>query len=200
MPFKGTPEVVQAIFSGSVDCYWVPLSAGKSHVQSGKLRPLAVSTAKRNPVMPDVPTTGEAGVKGADAPLWFGLWGPAGVPAEIVKKINADVRRALADPETKKRLTNLGNDPMDMSAEEFARFVRSEIDDYERVVRGAGIPRQKASGGAGEALFARGGDIEQNDLIGSPVVEKAGGEVVIIPLTPGHSTTATIAKLRDARS
>ena len=142
VPFKGTPEVVQAIFSGSVDCYWVPLSAGKAHVQSGRLRPLAVSTAKRNPVMPDVPTTGEAGVKGADAPLWFGLWGPAGVPAEIVKKINTDVRRALADPEVKQRLTNLGNDPMDMSPEDFARFVRSEIEDYEGVVRRAGIPRQ----------------------------------------------------------
>jgi tripartite-type tricarboxylate transporter receptor subunit TctC len=142
VPFKGTPEVVQAIFSGSVDCYWVPISAGMSHVKSGKLRPLAVSTAKRNPTMPEVPTTGEAGVRGADAPLWFGVWGPAGMPAEVVRKINADVRKALADPGVKERLMNLGNDPMDMSPEEFARFVRSEIDDYQRVVRAAGIKPQ----------------------------------------------------------
>lgn len=142
VPFKGTPEVVQAIFSGSVDCYWVPISAGISHVKNGKLRALAVSSSKRSPALPDVPTTGEAGVKGADAPLWFGVWGPAGMPADVVRKINGDVRKALAEPAVKQRLANLGNDPMDMSPEEFARFVRSEIDDYQRVVRAAGIKPQ----------------------------------------------------------
>jgi tripartite-type tricarboxylate transporter receptor subunit TctC len=142
VPFKGTPEVVQAIFSGSVDCYWVPISAGMSHIKNGKLRPLAVSSAKRAPALPDVPATGEAGVQGADAPLWFGVWGPAGVPADVVRKINTDVRRALRDPGVREKLGNLGNDPMDMSPEEFARFVRSEISDYQRVVRAAGIKPQ----------------------------------------------------------
>jgi tripartite-type tricarboxylate transporter receptor subunit TctC len=142
VPFKGTPEVVQAIFSGSVDCYWVPISAGISHVKNGKLRALAVSSSKRSPALPDVPTTGEAGVKGADAPLWFGVWGPAGMPADVVRKINGDVRKALAEPAVKQRLANLGNDPMDMSPEEFARFVRSEINDYQCVVRTAGIKPQ----------------------------------------------------------
>jgi tripartite-type tricarboxylate transporter receptor subunit TctC len=142
IPFKGTPEVVQAIFAGSVDCYWVPISAGMSHIKNGKLRALAVGSAKRSPALPDVPTTGEAGVAGAEAPLWFGVWGPAGVPAEIVAKINADVRKALADPGVKERLANLGNDAMDMSPQEFARFVRSEIEDYQRVVRAAGIKPQ----------------------------------------------------------
>jgi tripartite-type tricarboxylate transporter receptor subunit TctC len=142
VPFKGTPEVVQAIFSGAVDCYWVPISAGMSHIRNGKLRALAVSSSKRSPALPDVPTTGEAGVRGADAPLWFGVWGPAGMSADIVNKINADVRRALADPGVKEKLANLGNDPMDMSPQEFAKFVRSEIDDYQRVVRAAGIKPQ----------------------------------------------------------
>src|SRR6266446_8015387 len=142
VPFKGTPEVIQGMFSGAVDCYWVPISAGMSHIKSGKLRPLAVSTAKRNPTLPDVPTTGEAGVKDADAPLWFGLWGPAAMSADLVSKINTDLRRALADPGVKERLANLGNDTMDMSPQEFARFVRSEIEDYQRVVRNAGIKPQ----------------------------------------------------------
>src|ERR1700716_2762757 len=142
VPFKGTPEVIQAMFSGSVDCYWVSISAGMSHIKSGKLRPLAVSTAKRNPTLPDVPTTAEAGGKGADAPLWFGLWGPAGMPADLVNKINTDSRRALADSGVKERLANLGNDTMDMSPQEFARFVRGEIEDYQRVVRNAGIKPQ----------------------------------------------------------
>jgi tripartite-type tricarboxylate transporter receptor subunit TctC len=142
VPFKGTPEVVQAMFSGAVDCYWVPISAGMSHIKSGKLRPLAVSTGKRNPALPDVPTTGEAGVRGADAPLWFGVWGPAGIPTDIVNKINSDMRRALADPTVRERLVNLGNEPMDMSPQDFARFVRAEIEDYQRVVRAAGIKPQ----------------------------------------------------------
>ena len=142
VPFKGTPEVIQALFSNSVDCYWAPISAGMPHIKSGKLRPLAVSTAKRNATLPDVPTTGEAGVKGADSPLWFGVWGPTGVPADVVNKINADVRKALADPGVKGKLANLGNDTMDMSPQEFARYVRAEIDDYQRVIRAAGIKPQ----------------------------------------------------------
>jgi len=130
------------MFSGSVDCYWVPISAGLPHIKSGKLRALAVSTAKRNPTLPEVPTTGEAGVKGADAPLWFGVWGPAGLPGELVNKINADVRKALADPTVKERLANTGNDPMDMSPQEFSKLVRSEIDDYSRVLKAAGVKPQ----------------------------------------------------------
>jgi len=81
-------------------------------------------------------------VKNADAPLWFGVWGPAGMQADIVNKLNGDIRKALSDGAVKERLANLGNDAMDMSAAEFARFVRSEIDEYQRVVRAAGIKPQ----------------------------------------------------------
>jgi tripartite-type tricarboxylate transporter receptor subunit TctC len=142
VPFKGTPEVIQAMLSGSVDCYWAPISAAIPHIKGGRVRPLAVSSPKRNSQLPDVPTTGEAGVQGADAPLWFGIWAPAGTPANIVAKISADTRKALADPGVREKLANLGNDTMDMSPEEFAKFVRSEIDEYARVIKGAGIKPQ----------------------------------------------------------
>ena len=142
VPFKGTPEVVQAILSGSVDCYWVPISAGVSNIKAGKLRALATSTAKRSPLMPELPTTAEAGVKGADFGLWFGLWGPAGMPAGVVSKISADVRRALADAEVRQRLINTGSAPMDMSPTEFAAFVRSEIEDAKKIAAAAGIKPQ----------------------------------------------------------
>src|SRR5712691_8715803 len=142
VPFKGTPEVIQAMLSGSVDCYWAPISAAIPHLKGGRVRALAVSTAKRNSQLPEVPTTGEAGVAGADAPLWFGVWAPAGTPANVVAKISADTRKALADPGVRERLGNLGNDTMDMSPEEFARFVRSEIDEYARVIKAAGIKPQ----------------------------------------------------------
>jgi tripartite-type tricarboxylate transporter receptor subunit TctC len=97
VPFKGTPEVVAAILSNNVDAYWAPISAAVSQIKGGKLRPLAVSSARRSPLLPDLQTSAEAGVKGADFALWFGVWGPAGMPADLVNKINADVRRALSE-------------------------------------------------------------------------------------------------------
>jgi len=142
VPFKGTPEVVAAILSNNVDAYWAPISAGVSQIKGGKLRALAVSSARRSPLLPDLQTSAEAGVKGADFALWFGVWGPAGMSAELVNKINADVRRALADPGVKERLVNTGNVALDMSPQQFAKFVRSEIDEYQRVVSAAGIPKQ----------------------------------------------------------
>ena len=142
VPFKGTPEVIAAMLSGDVQAYWAPISAAMGSIKGGKLRPLAVSTPKRNAQLPDVPTTAEAGVKGAEAPLWFGLWGPKGMPKAVVNKINADVRKALADPQVKDRLVNGGNDTMDMSSAQFAKFVRKEIADYGRVLKAAGVKPQ----------------------------------------------------------
>ena len=142
VPFKGTPEVVAAMLSGDVNAYWAPISAAMSLVKGGKLRPLAVSTSKRNAQLPNVPTTGEAGIQGADSPLWFGLWGPGGMPKELVTKINADVRKALADPAVKERLTAGGNDTMDMSPDQFDKLVRTEMDEYSKVLKAAGVKPQ----------------------------------------------------------
>src|SRR6185503_18787943 len=88
VPFKGTPEVVAAILSNNVDAYWAPISAAVAQIKGGKLRPLAVSSARRSPLLPELQTSAEAGVKGADFALWFGVWGPAGMPADLVNKIN----------------------------------------------------------------------------------------------------------------
>jgi tripartite-type tricarboxylate transporter receptor subunit TctC len=142
VPFKGTPEVIAAILSHNVDGYWAPISAGLSNIKGGKLRALAVTTGKRSPVLPEVPTIAEAGVKGAESALWVAVWGPAGMSAELVNRINADTRKALADPTVKSRLESLGNVTMDMSPQEFSKLVRSEMEDYARVLKGAGIKPQ----------------------------------------------------------
>ena len=142
VPFKGTPEVITAMFSGNVDAYWAPISAAMGSIKGGKLRPLAVSTPKRNAQLPDVPTSAEAGVKGAESPLWFGLWAPAKLAPELVTKINADVRKALADPVVKERLVNGGNETMDMSPQEFSRLVRTEMAEYAAVLKAAGVKPQ----------------------------------------------------------
>jgi len=142
VPFKGTPEVIAAILSHNVDGYWAPISAGLSNIKSGKLRALAVTTAKRSPVLPDVPSIGEAGVKGAESALWVAMWGPAGMSPELVNKINADARKALADPGVRSKLQSLGNDTMDMSPQEFAKLVRTEMKDYASVLKAAGVKPQ----------------------------------------------------------
>ena len=142
IPFKGTPEVLSALLANAVDAYWGPISASMGSLSGGKMRALAVSTAKRSPVLPDVPTTGEAGVPGADAPLWFGIFAPAGTPPDVVARISADVRKALASPDVRQKLVAGGNDVMDMSPDQFAKFVREELDSYGKVIRGAGIKPQ----------------------------------------------------------
>jgi tripartite-type tricarboxylate transporter receptor subunit TctC len=142
IPYKGTPEVVAGILNGSVDCYWAPISAAIANIKAGKLRPLAVSTPQRSGQLPEVPTTAQAGVANADAPLWFGMWAPAGTPKPIVDKLSADVRRVLSMPDLQQKLAGLGTDTMVMNPDEFAKFVRDELEVYSKLVAAAGIKAQ----------------------------------------------------------
>jgi tripartite-type tricarboxylate transporter receptor subunit TctC len=142
VPFKGTPEVIAAILSHNVDGYWAPISAGLSNIKSGKLRALAVTTAKRSPILPNVPTIAEAGVKNSESALWVAMWGPAGMSRELVEKINRDTRKALADPGVKSKLESLGNVTMDMSQKEFAKLVREETESNKRLLAAAGVKPQ----------------------------------------------------------
>jgi tripartite-type tricarboxylate transporter receptor subunit TctC len=142
VPYKGTPEAIGDTIGGRVCCYFAPINAALPHVQGGRAIALGVSSAQRSSLLPDVPTIAEQGVPGFDYTLWVGLWGQAGLPADLVAKINADVRKALASPDLKERLTKLGTLPMDMSPQQFSDFVRREIDDTARVVKAAGIKPQ----------------------------------------------------------
>jgi tripartite-type tricarboxylate transporter receptor subunit TctC len=142
IPYKGTQEVITDLLGGRVDYYFAPISAALSNIRDGKLRPIAVSGARRSGSLPDVPTVAESGVPGFEFTLWFGVWGPAGMPADVVDKISKDVNRALADPGVRERLAKLGNDTMSMTPVEFSQFVRREVDDYARVIKAAGIKPQ----------------------------------------------------------
>jgi tripartite-type tricarboxylate transporter receptor subunit TctC len=125
-----------------VCCYFAPINAALPHVGGGKALALAVSSEQRSPLLPNVPTIAEQGVPGFDYTLWVGMWGPAAMPAELVNKINADVRKALNSPDLKDRLTKLGTMPMDMSSQQFTEFVRKELDDTAKVMKAAGIKPQ----------------------------------------------------------
>jgi tripartite-type tricarboxylate transporter receptor subunit TctC len=142
VPYKGTPEAISDTIAGRVCCYFAPINAALSHVHGGKAIALAVSSAQRSSLLPNVPTIAESGVPGFDYTLWVGLWGPAAMPAELVDKINADVRKALASPDLAERLTKLGTLPMNMSPPEFSQFVRRELDDTAKVMKAAGIQPQ----------------------------------------------------------
>ena len=139
IPYKGTQEVITDLLGGRVEYYFAPISAALSNIRDGKLRAIAVSSAKRSSSLPDVPTMAESGVPGFEFTLWFGIWGPTGVPADVVEKISKDVNRALADQGVRERLAKLGNDPMSMTPAEFSQFVRREVEDYARVIKAAGI-------------------------------------------------------------
>ena len=142
VPYKGTPEAMSDTIAGRVCCYFAPLNAALPHIKSGRALALAVSSAKRSNLLPDVPTVAEAGVPNFDYTLWLAMWGPAGMPAELVDKINKDVNRALSSPDLAERLTNLGTQPMHMTSAEFTQFVRKEVEDTARVLKAAGIKPQ----------------------------------------------------------
>ncbi len=142
IPYKGTPEALTDTMTGRVTYFFSPISAALPNVREGKLVALGVSTAKRSSALPNVPTIAESGLPGFDYNLWVGMFAPAGTPADIVDKINRDVGRVLQTPEVKERLAALGAEAMPMSPAEFRRFVRDEIDDSAKVIKGAGIKAQ----------------------------------------------------------
>ena len=142
VPYKGTPEAIADTIGGRVCCYWAPLNAALPHVNGGKAVALAVSSAKRSALLPNVPTVAEQGFPGFDYTLWVGLWGPAALPADIAAKINKDVNAALASPDLRDRLLKLGTEPGSMSIPEFTDYVRREIEDTQRVLKAAGIKPQ----------------------------------------------------------
>ena len=142
VPYKGTPEAIADTISNRTCCYWAPLNAALPHVNGGKAVALAVSSATRSPLLPNVPTVAEQGYAGFDYTLWVGLWGPANIPADIAAKINKDVNAALANPVTREQLTKLGTVPGNMTIPQFNAFIRKEVDDTQKILKAAGIQPQ----------------------------------------------------------
>ena len=142
VPYKGSAEALGDVVGGRVDFYFAPVSTMQGQMQAGKVRAIAVSTIKRSSVLPNVPTIAESGVPGFDFSLWFGIWAPAGVPQPIITKIANSIKAAGNDPVVKGKLAGLGNEPMDMTPAQFAKFVREEIATGATVLQAAGIKPQ----------------------------------------------------------
>jgi len=140
--YKGSGEIFPDLLSGRVDSYFAPISAVLPYIQAGKLRALAITSSKRASQLPNVPTIAEAGVSKFEFSLWFGLWGPKGIPAPVLAKIRKDFGAALADPGVRGKLGELGNDIMTMSPADFRKMIETQIKDTAQVFKAAGIKPQ----------------------------------------------------------
>ncbi|TMH67400.1 MAG: tripartite tricarboxylate transporter substrate binding protein [Betaproteobacteria bacterium] len=142
IPFKGSPDAMQDVLGGRSSFYMAPLNAGMNLVKEGKLTGLGVSTKARAEVLPQVPTIAEQGLYDYDMTLWFGMWAPAGTPVPVVQKLNAAINAIVLEPVVKEQFEKLGIQPAPMKTEDFAKFVRSEMDVYKKIVQHAHIPQQ----------------------------------------------------------
>ena len=142
VPFKGTPEAMSDVIGGRSDWFFAPLSSALPLIRDGKLQALAVSTAKRSGLLPDVPTTVEAGVPGSDYTFWVALVVPAATPAAAVQRLQQEAAKALAQPELIERLAKLGAEPFVMNSADFNAFIKSEVETGARVAKAADLKAQ----------------------------------------------------------
>ena len=139
VPYKGSGPAHLDLMGGQIQVMFDNLVSLMPHFKSGKLRPLAVTTLKRHPQLPDVPTLSESGVKGFEAVAWFGMVAPPGTSKDIVNKLNSEVVKALNMPELRQRLIAGGSEVIGNSPEEADQFLKSEISKWGRVVKSAKI-------------------------------------------------------------
>jgi tripartite-type tricarboxylate transporter receptor subunit TctC len=136
VPFEGGGPALDALIAGQVDMYFAVLPSAMPHVTSGKLKILAVSSARRSLAAPNAPTVAEqTGIRGFDLTNWVGVFAPRGTPADIVARLNRETNQVLAQPDIVERLVRHGAEAVPMSAEQFAEFLRLERPKYEALLR-----------------------------------------------------------------
>lgn len=142
VPYKGTPQALTDLVSGEVDFMFTDLTSGTPFVKSGRLHAMAVSTAERSALLPDLPSMQEAGVENFDLNSWNGYFGPAGMDPEIVNTLNAAINKIVTNPETKARLAEMGFDAFSGSPEEFAQFVKDQYALWGKWIKDANLAPQ----------------------------------------------------------
>ncbi|AZY50394.1 Bug family tripartite tricarboxylate transporter substrate binding protein [Bordetella avium] len=138
IPYQGAAPAQLALLSGQSDFMFDNLASAAPLIKDGKVKALAVTTAQRSSLLPDVPTVEESGVKGFDLGTWFGVFTTAGTPAPVVAKLSQAYTEALRLPEVRERLLTMGSEQAPMSADEFAAFVKSEKGKYQEIVKISG--------------------------------------------------------------
>jgi tripartite-type tricarboxylate transporter receptor subunit TctC len=139
VPFKGATGVVDMLGGHGICCMFATIPSVVAYVKAGKLKALGVSTTRRSASSPDVPSIAEQGYPGFDGSSWFGMVGPAGMPREIVVKLQTEIASILAKPEIRDRLIGLGADPIASTPEQFAAHIKSETEKWGRLVKALDI-------------------------------------------------------------
>ena len=139
VPYKGSAPAMLDLMAGRIDIMFDNIPLPLPHIKAGKLRALAVTAAQRSAVLPELPTLGEAGIKGFDVSSWYGIYAPAGLPAELVQKLNAAFNEALRAPEIREQLTAQGWTVTGGTPEQFAAFAKGELDRWAAVVKAANV-------------------------------------------------------------
>ena len=138
IPYKGAAPAVVDLMAGHVSLMFDNMSSALPNIKATRVRALAVTTLKRSPLLPQLPTISDAGLRGFDIATWFGIFAPAGTPPDIVARLNGEIVRILHTPEMKERLALLGAEPIGNKPDEFAAFVRAEIPKYAKVIQASG--------------------------------------------------------------
>jgi tripartite-type tricarboxylate transporter receptor subunit TctC len=138
VPYKGSAPALTDLLGGQVNMMFDNIPSALPHIKSGKLRPLATTGAKRDPALPDVPTVAEAGVPGYESGVWFGLAVPAGTPADVIAKINAEAVKGTKSPEFHKRMTELGYVIMGSTPGEMSDMIKAELTRWTPVIKASG--------------------------------------------------------------
>lgn len=139
VPYRGSGPALAALLGGEIPLMFPNVPGTIGHVQAGRLRVLAVNSAQRSPLLPDVPTVAEAGIPGYEASTWFGVLAPAGTPKNVVSKLNTEIARVLKAPEMVDALNREGAVAVGGPPEQFGSFIRAEIEKWGKVVRATGL-------------------------------------------------------------
>ena len=138
VPYRGTGPALTALLSGEVGLYFTTIPAAVPLAKAGRVRALGVTSTTRSQLMPDVAPIAEAGLKGYETGTWHGILAPAATPKDVIAKLNAEIVRILAQPDTREKLIGQGLDPVGGTPEQFAAFIKSEIDKWAKVVKASG--------------------------------------------------------------
>ena len=137
--YKGTAPALTDLMSGQIQLLADPMLSSLPLAQSGKIKALAITSLKRMPSAPEIPTVAESGMKDFEFVSWYGVWGPKGLPAEITNKLATEMAKVVKQPDVQKRLITIGFDPVGSNPGEFAKYITDEMAKYEKVIKDANI-------------------------------------------------------------
>ena len=139
IPYRGTGPAVTDLLGGQVGVMFLPIHVALPHVRAGKLVALGIGSAKRHPLLPQVPTLAEARAGNVDVDMWYGVFAPAGTPADLVARLNRELKEILASPDVRTAFETQGMDPATSTPEEFRRLVEHDADRWARLIKARGI-------------------------------------------------------------